>query len=117
MNEAAEWNHLELLLRVTRELDINVLLIDQPINGLLSDQQGVTPAARRAYYDKVRQLATRYRVALRDFSGYEEDHYLLHGRHSSERGSLGALRRGAGRVLPAQTFLRNGLVFPSDLRC
>ena len=73
MKSAPEWDDLELLLKVTRELGIHLLLISQPINGLFSDHQGVTARARREYYERVGQIASAYRVPLRDFSGDEEN--------------------------------------------
>lgn len=73
MDAAPEWRDLELLLCTLRELGARPLLIGQPINGPLSDRQGITPQARRYYYDRVARLAARHHVPLRDFSGSEED--------------------------------------------
>lgn len=73
MQTAPEWNDLELLLKASRQMGVRLLLIDQPINGLLSDRQGITPQARQKYYERINRLATAYRVPLRDFSAYEED--------------------------------------------
>ncbi len=73
MRTAPEWNDLELLLKASRQLGIHLLLIDQPINGLLSNRQGITPQARQKYYERVGRVAAAYRVPLRDFSAYEED--------------------------------------------
>ncbi len=73
MRTAPEWNDLELLLEASRQMGVRLLLIGQPINGLISDRQGITPQARRQYYERVSRVAVAYRVPLRDFSAYEED--------------------------------------------
>ena len=73
MNASPGWYDLELLLSVARELHIHLLLIGQPINGLYSDAQGITPPARRAYYRRLSRTAAAHGVPLRDFSAFEED--------------------------------------------
>ena len=86
MQAAPEWGDLDLLLQTARTLGLRLLLIDQPINGLLSDAQGVTPGARQAYYQRMAQTAAAHRVALRDFSAYEEDRlFFLDAVHPSAK--------------------------------
>lgn len=70
---SAEWGDLDLLLRTLHELGARPLLINQPINGPASDRLGISPAARRRYYDRVAGIAARHRVPLGDFSAEEED--------------------------------------------
>lgn len=77
MQGCPEWNDLELLLAVSKAMGIHLLLINQPINGLFSDRQGITPGARRAYYDRISQVAKAHGVPLRDFSRYEEDRFFF----------------------------------------
>ena len=86
MQTAPEWGDLELLLETARGLGVRLLLVDQPINGRLSDEQGVTPKARQAYYRRVAQMAAAHRVPLRDFSAYEEDRgFFLDAVHPSAK--------------------------------
>ena len=73
MNASPEWEDLGLLLAVAKELDVRLLLVGQPINGLYSDAQGITPQARREYYRRLSRTAGAFRVRLRDFSAFEED--------------------------------------------
>ncbi len=73
MAASPEWTDLDLLLRTLRELGARPVLVGQPINGPSSDGEGITPRARRQYYDRVQKVAAAYRVPLRDFSAYEED--------------------------------------------
>ena len=73
MDACPEWRDLDLLLRTLRELGARPLLVGQPINGLLSDRQGISPQARREYYGRLERLAGSHRVPLRDFSASEED--------------------------------------------
>ncbi len=68
-----EWGDLDLLLRTLRELGARPLLVNQPINGPASDRVGVSPVARRQFYDRVLAVAARHRVPCRDFSDHEED--------------------------------------------
>lgn len=56
MRAAPEWDDLELLLQTARGLGLR-LRVDQPINGLLGDAQGVTASARQAYYRQVAEAA------------------------------------------------------------
>ncbi len=73
MNASPEWTDLGLLLGVARDLGVRLLLVGQPINGLASDDSGITPQARREYYRRLSQTAAAYHVPLRDFSAFEED--------------------------------------------
>src|SRR4030095_15810336 len=54
---AHEWNDLELLLRGLRDLGVKPLLLSMPINGPYYDRIGVSPAARAAYYARLRAIA------------------------------------------------------------
>ena len=55
-----EWVDLELLLRELTELGARPLLLSMPIHGGWYDQCGVTYTARRAYYEKLREIGARY---------------------------------------------------------
>ena len=86
MQGSPEWGDLDLLLQTARALGLRLLLVDQPINGLLSDEEGVTPRARQAYYRRVAQMAAAHHAVLRDFSAHEEEQgFFLDAVHPSAR--------------------------------
>ncbi len=68
-----EWVDLELLLRTLTEFGAQPLLLSMPIHGGWYDQCGVTYAARRAYYQKLRELGARYRTTVIDFADHDAD--------------------------------------------
>jgi D-alanine transfer protein len=68
-----EWVDLELLLRVLTEFGARPLLLSTPIHGAWYDQCGVTYAARRAHYQKLREIGARYHAAVVDFADHDAD--------------------------------------------
>jgi D-alanine transfer protein len=68
-----EWVDLELLLRELAELGAEPLLLSMPIHGGWYDQCGITYAARRAYYQKLRQVGASYHAAVVDFADHDAD--------------------------------------------
>ena len=73
-----EWVDLELLLRELNELGARPLLLSMPIHGGWYDQCGVTYAARRAYYEKLREIGARYHAPVVDFADHDADRSFCH---------------------------------------
>ncbi len=73
LRENQEWIDLELLLRVLAEYGARPLLLSMPIHGGWFDQCGVTYTARRAYYQKLREISARYHAAVVDFADHDGD--------------------------------------------
>ncbi len=73
LDKSQEWVDLELLLRELTEFGARPLLLSMPIHGGWYDQCGITFAARRAYYQKLRELSARYHVPLVDFADHDAD--------------------------------------------
>ena len=73
-----EWVDLELLLCQLTELGAQPLLVSVPIHGGWYDQLGVTYTARRAYYQKLRDVAARYHTAVVDFADHDADRTFCH---------------------------------------
>jgi D-alanine transfer protein len=73
LRETQEWIDLELLLRVLTEYGARPLLLSMPIHGGWYDHCGVTYAARRAYYQKLREVGARYHAAVVDFADHDAD--------------------------------------------
>lgn len=73
LSGAREFADLGLLVRVLQELRMQALFIIQPFNGGDSDAAGITPRARRVYYERVEKLLGTAGFSWADFSGHEED--------------------------------------------
>ena len=73
LERSQEWVDLELLLRELNELGARPLLLSMPIHGGWYDYVGVTYAARRAYYEKLRGISARYHVPVVDFADHDAD--------------------------------------------
>ena len=68
-----EWVDLELLLRELTEFGAQPLLLSMPIHGGWYDQCGITYTARRAYYQRLREIGARYHAAVVDFADHDAD--------------------------------------------
>ena len=55
------------------EFGAQPLLLSMPIHGGWYDQCGVTYTARRAYYQKLREIGARYHTAVIDFADHDAD--------------------------------------------
>ncbi len=88
LGDAQEWRDLDLLLRGLRDLGAEPLILSMPIQGAYYDYTGVTPRARREYYDHLRQVVKPYRVPERDFAVHDGDKFFLidSGAHLSRKG-------------------------------
>jgi D-alanine transfer protein len=73
-----EWVDLELLLRGLTELGARPLLMSMPIHGGWYDRCGITYAARRAYYEKLRGIGARYHAPVVDFADHDADRSFCH---------------------------------------
>jgi D-alanine transfer protein len=73
-----EWVDLELLLRELTELGAQPLVLSVPIHGGWYDQLGVTYAARRAYYEKLREIGARFHTGVVDFADHDADRSFCH---------------------------------------
>ena len=75
-DDSAEWTDLALLLRVVRDLGGEPLLLSLPMNGVYSDYLGVPFAARRAYSERLRELARTSGATVVDFADHDSDKYF-----------------------------------------
>ena len=73
-----EWVDLELLLRGLTELGARPILLSVPIHGGWYDQLGTTFTARRAYYEKLREIGARYHTVVVDFADHDADRSFCH---------------------------------------
>ncbi len=73
-----EWVDLELLLRGLNELGARPLLMSMPIHGGWYDRCGITYAARRAYYEKLRRISARHHAPVVNFADHDADRSFCH---------------------------------------
>jgi len=87
---AREWQDLELLLRLNRELHLEPLLLSIPIDYEYYRTAGVSAASLDLYTERLHALAQRYDVALIDFPEHRHDpsFFADHNDHLSARGWL-----------------------------
>ncbi len=90
IQEAGEWRDLELLLRVCKELDLDLLLVNIPLDASYYERAGVSKAMLDTYVQHLRGLASNYGAALVDNADHEEDTDFLqdHFDHLSPKGWL-----------------------------
>lgn len=72
-----EYNQLKIFLDVCREMDIEPLLVLIPVNGSWYDYCEFPAEDRQTYYQKIRDIAAEYGVALADFADQEYSDYFL----------------------------------------
>lgn len=84
-----ELDDFEMALEVCRELDIETMVLLQPVNGRLYDRTRYGFDARQRYYRMVRDACGRAGAKVADFSSHEYDEFFLRDdNHPSHVGSL-----------------------------
>jgi D-alanine transfer protein len=83
---ASEWTDLELLFRALTALRARPLILSMPIDAYAA--RGVSRSAREVYYDRMHELARRYRFPLVDFEDHDADPTFLisHREHPTPKG-------------------------------
>lgn len=72
-----EYNDLELFIKVCKELNIEPLIVSVPVNGYWYDYVGFPKQGRDMYYEKIRNICSKYDIELADFSDKEYEKYFL----------------------------------------
>ena len=70
---SAEWTDLDLVLRIVAELGAEPLILSMPMNAAYYDYVGIDVETRRAYYDRVRDVARAHGVPVIDFRDHDSD--------------------------------------------
>src|SRR3989454_7983078 len=76
LERSAEWADVDLLLRVIGELGGKSLILSMPMNGAYYDYLGVDAETRRAYHDRLRDLAGAHAVPVIDFRDHDSDKFF-----------------------------------------
>ena len=88
LERSAEWTDLDLLLRIVGELGGRPLILSMPMNGAYYDYVGIDLPTRRAYYDRLGDLAKAHGVPVLDFREHDADRSFVidTGFHLSDSG-------------------------------
>lgn len=76
-SNSTEYGDLEIFLKLCKEINIQPLIINVPVNGRWYDYVGVTKENRKSYYDRIKNIAQKYNAKIADFSECEYEKYFL----------------------------------------
>ena len=89
LDATREFDDLALLVRVLQELRMKACFISQPFNGAYGGLSGVSPQARRAYYERLRACLEPSGYPLHTSAEHEEDRsFFSDDDHPSAKGWL-----------------------------
>jgi D-alanine transfer protein len=82
------WGDLELLCQTLNELGARPLILGMPFDGKFKDYSGVSTAARRQVYARLRDLTGRYGIRSAIFDDHETEAYFFYDEwsHLSPKG-------------------------------
>ena len=84
-----EWTDLDLLLRTTREFDVHLLLVCQPLNANFGALQGLTPRSAEIFYQKLHDAVKPTNAKLLTFPEAENDpHWYVDSTHPTAKAWL-----------------------------
>ena len=88
LDRAEAWLDLEQVLRILQELHARPMILSMPLHGSWWDYARVSPAARRQYYVRVRELGARYGARTVVLDDLETDQFFFVdlGSHPSPTG-------------------------------
>jgi len=88
LQDSREWEDLDIMLSVLRELGARPLLLSRPINGPVWDAQGISHTARKVYYDKLHRAAAFRGVPVVAFEDHDSDLHFSRDffSHTSRKG-------------------------------
>ena len=76
-SDPSEYGDLQLFLDVCKELDLDVLLVNIPVNGYWYDYVEFPKSERQKYYQRVSDLAKKYNVSMLDLRNEEYNPYFF----------------------------------------
>ena len=90
VEHAAAWDDLTLLLAMLKAVGARPLVLITPLKGPYLDFTGVSPAARRHFYDRFDSVTAPFGFPARNFAEFDGDPMFLMepGSHLSEKGWL-----------------------------
>ena len=86
-DESKEYDDLDILLSIVKDLNLNMKFAILPANGKWSDYTGIDSEKRQVAYNKLKEIAKKNNIEVMDYSSKEyEDYYMYDAMHLGWRG-------------------------------
>ena len=86
-DESKEYDDLDILLSIVKDLNLNMKFAILPANGKWSDYIGIDSEKRKVAYSKLKEIAKKNNIEVMDYSSKEyEDYYMYDAMHLGWRG-------------------------------
>lgn len=86
-DESKEYDDLDILLSIVKDLNINMKFAILPANGKWSDYTGIDSEKRQVAYNKLKEIAKKNNIEVMDYSSKEyEEYYMYDAMHLGWRG-------------------------------
>ena len=86
-DESKEYDDLDILLSIVKDLNIKMKFAILPANGKWSDYTGIDSGKRQVAYNKLKEIAKKNNIEVMDYSSKEyEDYYMYDAMHLGWRG-------------------------------
>ena len=86
-DESKEYDDLDILLSIVKDLNLNMKFAILPANGKWSDYVGIDSEKRRVAYNNLKEIAKKNNIEVMDYSSKEyEEYYMYDAMHLGWRG-------------------------------
>ena len=86
-DDSKEYEDLDILLSIVKDLDLNIKFAILPAHGKWSDYTGIGSEKRQVAYNKLKEIAKKNNIEVMDYSSKEyEDYYMYDAMHVGWRG-------------------------------
>ena len=86
-DESKEYDDLDILLSIIKDLNLNLKFAILPANGKWSDYIGIDSEKRRVAYNNLKEIAKKNNIEVMDYSSKEyEEYYMYDAMHLGWRG-------------------------------
>ena len=86
-DDSKEYDDLDILLSIVKDLNIKMKFAILPANGKWSDYTGIDSATRQVAYNKIKEIAQKNNIEVMDYSSKEyEEYYMFDAMHLGWRG-------------------------------
>ena len=86
-DESKEYDDLDILLSIVKDLNLNMKFAILPANGKWSDYIGIDSEKRKVAYSKLKEIAKKNNIEVMDYSSEEyEEYYMYDAMHLGWRG-------------------------------
>ena len=86
-DESKEYDDLDILLSIVKDLNLNMKFAIHPTNGKWSDYTGIDSEKRQVAYNNLKEIAKKNNIEVMDYSSKEyEEYYMYDAMHLGWRG-------------------------------